>query len=244
MRYAAFFLATHTNAALAGRLDFVPFPPVTTLSGTPEWVFYALGPNGRKLRSTPQEWVEVLRKLGAKRAWFGYDLEFRSEGIWIEGTFGLQFYWIRNEVVVPREHSRISIYGRVASTDQRLEPSPVPEVLRRLGQSLEGMIEFSKEERPDTFSKMLLEARGILQGDPVHKGIAELFPGSLYPLENQKLLGAAASGDVFGNGGMGWWFDFHNSDEERFRLVTKNYAKPFNEAFPAASFLDLGTNQS
>lgn len=244
MRYAAFSLATHTNAALAGRLHFVPFPRVSSQSGMLEWVFYALGPNGRKLRSTPQEWVEVLRSLGAQRAWFGYDLEFRSEGIWIEGVFGLQFYWIRDEVVVPRERTRISINGRAAPSEQRLLPSPVREAAKRLGQSLEEIIEYAKEEKRKEFLKMLMEAQDILQGDDiVLRGISKLFPDGLYPPENPRLLGAATSGDVFGNGGMGSWFDFHKKDEERFRVVTENYTNAFCEAFPAASFLDLVVNE-
>lgn len=234
MSRSTFRIATHANLALANpefRIGNLP-----EFAGETEWVFLVPGPNGHKLRLVPDDWIATMRALGARSAWYGYgpSANLRGEGVWTEGAEGFCFYRL---IVVKTEdgHSRSTLTGHPASS-----PTPLTDVsgaTARLRETLPQML--AVVPRSSEFKAWLDDAAAILDGrtEPPASAL-EAFPPGFYPPEHIRLFAGAERGDVFGTGGMGWWYD-NSERDEAFDRVSRNYARTLYPAFVAASKLKI-----
>ena len=234
---SAFRLATHANAALAG-LD-VDWNRLPEFPSDADWTFYVPGSNGRKLRKTPAEWVETMRSLGTRRAWYGYGPpDAPGDGVWTESDAGRNYYHA-TETFEERILVRASLNGRPVSPSFAAlftEVQPATEALRN---ALPWMLDYASGFNHNEFVPYFTSAMDLFAGRATPpEWVDSMFP-SIYPQEHRILLAAAAAGNVFGNGGMGWWNDFNPRDPELFRQLTECYRGVLFSAYVAASRLEI-----
>lgn len=230
MTLVLFRLATHLNAALADpdvKLGLLP-----EFEEDVEWVFLVPGPNGHKLRHTPDDWVATMRSLGAQCAWYGVgpSRDVRGEGIWTEGESGLCFYRLI-ESKAEDGHRRKTLTGFPGVSPQR-PGIDVPAAADAFRKALAPMIALG-EARRTSLTGRLEEAAAVLDGEAAPSPSAlEAFPPGIYPPSHIRLCDAAHRGDVFLTGGQGSWFDEVGYDE-----TSEAYAGALLDAAVAASRL-------
>lgn len=238
MRYGAFRLATFANAALRG--SPVPWDLLPEFEGDVEWVFLVPGPNGHKLRKDPSSWIQAMQEADARRAWFSFgpSVELRGEGVMAEGNNRV-FYLLSGRRVEEDGHFRATLNGHSVTTELAPHVDGVAIATERLRHALSPMIAYAEGPRRGEFAAELRGALSLLAGEEAPSSeIAAQFPPNIYSREHVTLLAATVRGDVFGNGGMGWWYDTGIRDDE-FQRVTGAYAAALYPAYVAASYLEL-----